>query len=179
MGHICFLVWTDAFNLWDKKLLSGKVQKQGWNVQYEFFLDILTLENEVIAFPQNAGIYLSINVSSCLKRLESLSPAKSANFMEQSHSWELQTLYSPLQCPFSMQVLRLGLPSGWTQRCLPQCWYMYTSLYGVTPEDCVISLTTIMSTSPQTSVKPAGSYHSLWPLLKLTESSPNLHSQSF
>jgi hypothetical protein len=86
---------------------------------------------------------------------------------------------SPLQCPFSVQVVRLGLPPEWTWRCLPQCWYMYTSLYGVTPEDCVISLTTFTSLSPQTSVKPAGSYHSLWILFKLTESSPNFHIQSF
>ena len=86
---------------------------------------------------------------------------------------------SPLQYPFSVQVVHLGLHPGWTRRCLPECWYMYTSLYDVSPEDCVISLTTIMSPSPQTSVKPASSYHSLWTLLKLTESSPNLHSQSF
>jgi hypothetical protein len=70
---------------------------------------------------------------------------------------------SPLRYPFSMQVVRLGLPPAWTRRCLPQCWYMYTSLYNVTPEDCEISLTTVLLPSPQTSVKSAGSYHSRGP----------------
>ena len=55
---------------------------------------------------------------------------------------------SPLLYPFPVRVVRLRLPPGWAWQCLPQCWYMYTSLYGVTAEDCAQSHNNYVALSP-------------------------------
>jgi len=157
------LIW------WTKSAKASR--KQGWNVQQEFFLDILTLENEVITFPQNTGIYLPINASSCLKRLES-SPAKSANFMEQSF---LRTAVTVL--PLYRSLLRAGCtlrnaPRMDTAVSATMLIHVYQCIRCHSRRQCDQSHNSYVTLAP-------GLYHSLWTLLKLSESSPNLHIQSF
>jgi len=162
--------------LWTRKVLSGKAQKH--------------LRSRVEMSNRNSSwTYwpLKMRLLHFLRVLGSIYPSMH-HVLRDWNPYHLQnqlTLWSwviPKNCRHCTSPLQspspCRLPPGWTLWCLPQCWYMYTSVYGVTPEDCVISLTTIISSLPQTSVKPAGSYHSLWTLLKLSESSPNHHIQS-